>query len=59
MFLYTFDLKSKEKLDKNFKFLHSIDMKDKTMYVYQFDTKFYSLFDKNDKSIFVTNKLFF
>lgn len=58
MFLYTFDLDMKEKLDKNFKFLHKIYMNGKSVYVYKFDKKYYSLFSKDD-NVFITNKLFF
>lgn len=58
MFICTFDRNVAKELDKKFKFIHSRLMNDKMMYVYVFDNKMYSKFNRKDK-VFIMNRLFF
>ena len=58
MFICTFDRNVCKELDKNFKFLHSRLVNNKMMFVYVFDNKMYSKFNKKDK-VFIMNRLFF
>ena len=58
MFICTFDRNVCKELDKSFKFLNYRLVNNKMMFVYVFDNKMYSKFNKKDK-VFIMNRLFF
>ena len=58
MFICTFDRNVCKELDKSFKFLHSRLVNNNMMFVFLFDSKMNSKFNKKDK-VFIMNRLFF
>lgn len=58
LFICTFYLDEKKELENYFKFVQQVKMNDKILYIFLFDNKMYSKFNKKDK-VFIMNRLFF
>lgn len=59
MFITTFYEDMKIELEnKGLRLVQQFKAKDKVVYLFEFNPKIYSLFDKNEK-VFISNKLFF